>query len=1591
MKKIVSVKNLIILLKFLIILNEINLRKNQEEDLYVFLNISNIICNQSNYITSFTMKICGETEIKKSQYFAFSFSDTKNISHSVQCSILINNTKKVPNSNESINNKDVIDISDLETHLTYHSISNINYNNSNISVPDNYDSDLEKDIYNSSDKVTNNYYSDRDNNDSEIEVTDNFYSNIQGTHNIDSEGVITENYDSNEITHYIDSDTIEANNYSIGFKLTHNIDSNNKETDNLDSNAEVQDKFSKNTENSSLIDFIYSDIDIVPNYDKDSEYFDPDIEVTDNFDSYIEKADNYDSNVEVTYINASNIDNFYSGAQLADIKENDYFNSDIEVTDKDESNIEIIDNYNSDISFNNTDNVYSVYEITDTFNSNTKIIYNNQSNAKSDSDEQKIKDDLTDFISGDNSQLDNLNNTYLEILSIMDNKTNEDPQMNTSVYSSFINGNNSSSEFEIIDNITQTYEKAQLEVVIPSNQSETTNHIADKEKPIPTNEIKLTGNIIEKNSTNYTALIETTIPFIESETRIAEIKTTIPNSELKMAIPIINRENINPTTEIEITSPITELEITTPKKEIVPVTDTKIETNKKEKDIIIPITEIETGKDEIEIIFPKTEMETIINSSKNESSNPTTKILNNITNSTDLTISTIPNIETTIIDKIITQNIIYPINHDYDFCYKAICIFNGMIKEEFEVKLEDDFPIFIDQFPENIFIQPLLYDITTYKASKCYQVKNIFKQVLKFKAHDSEKKISFYFISIILGKVVKNEEIYVDVFLKKKTQNLRNLNNLEENIALCKSDYNAVPVEGKEISNSYYCEINNIEKPNDYFGLIFRSSSDVKNIPNDTNYTDPSITDTLIKEGKIQDFSLMVFNAISLDLNKCHNTSIFTLLGNINKQNDEILYFGILLFLDNIKNATANCSLPSGIIGDINITCNVLNYFYDSTIYIPNHIIDDIKSKEPILNITEFKFKGKTTCQLINYDTNSIDSDDVNVNPFIPETNKIPTEINSDIIFRQISHLKINSSGKIITFNMIGFSFNSLEKNSYISISINLIKLNDKNNSERKAICTLNNDVNGNINKLALMIFECEVNNVIDIKNVDDIRIVSSPKIKNIPVSYSILVYAKKTDEFINQGILLDYMEENNLTKAPPLLSNIIINATNCHEEGSFYIQAYIDSSIERNISFYFELKNPKIDARCKIPICEEYTIILIKCNTMDNFNKEIIQIESKIVYDIDYNELFYISSTESLSYINCENNMEIKKGEATKKLNAILSFRQASKFKKDNNKYHFFLATFIKENIEYNTKITLKVKLKNEVNNTIKNVINKRKLSPSEIQNAECSVRLKTDIDEIGVGAAGWDCETGESSISDAIGLDIIGSDDISGIPDDPALIDPAQTDELIAKGEIYDYSIEENLNELLPIFNTLALNYSLCRNNGSFYFEGNVTSSIPKDVVFNLTLSYPETVFACRLPRTLKGQITQIECFNRDYFENSSIIIEETVIRDGFNEFFILRNISSGDLFITCSSTERQVNEKHYKEGFNIVTKSIINESSSGGIGSAGLIVILVVGIFVFVGIVTLLIFIRKKNKKKLENSRKVVNSSVTSIGGSSSSSYY
>ena len=181
------------------------------------------------------------------------------------------------------------------------------------------------------------------------------------------------------------------------------------------------------------------------------------------------------------------------------------------------------------------------------------------------------------------------------------------------------------------------------------------------------------------------------------------------------------------------------------------------------------------------------------------------------------------------------------------------------------------------------------------------------------------------------------------------------------------------------------------------------------------------------------------------------------------------------------------------------------------------------------------------------------------------------------------------------------------------------------------------------------------------------------------------------------------------------------------------------------------------------------------------------------------------------------------------------------------------------------------------------------------------------------------------------------------------------------------------------------MDLNFSFCRQNGSFSLVGNTTSTIQNDVVFNLSLSYPSVIFACKLPRVLKGQITQIECYSKEEFYNYTVLIEETVIRYDNKEFFILRNTSSGDRYVTCSSTNSSVEANTYYEGFNTISKRY-NNGGSGGIGSTGIVIIIIFGVIILAGI-TILIILIKSNKANKEREETTENRTI----GNSSSSYY
>jgi len=1117
----------------------------------------------------------------------------------------------------------------------------------------------------------------------------------------------------------------------------------------------------------------------------------------------------------------------------------------------------------------------------------------------------------------------------------------------------------------IVENKTNTIisTTGTTEKEMESYESEDESSIESESNP-PTSHIRTT-NIIKKTiPIKETTLLKSTTIQIKTTTPLKpeQIQTTTPLKPIE-TIPFISTQ-----IKIQTTIPLKPIpdQTTTVKEEI--KTTTPI------KPIQIPTTTI---KEEIKTTIPKIPIQIPTTSVKEEikTTIPKKPIQIQTTTIKKEIKTTIPkkNIETTIpltpktekVTDVPTQREI----DDYSYKYKTICHFDAEIKKYFQISIEQNMYISIDEKPENVQIYYRIPGQRIYNISRCAPVKNSFKQVSTFNLNESEKKITFLFISDALDKIEKDEKIEVYTLLIKKSQFSDSEKITENKTIICTAKNEVESIQNEETLCFYNCEVNGLEQPSDYIRLIFSSSDNVNNIVENEDLRDPAKTDELIKEGKVQNYSLIVFKPISIDSKSCQENGIFKIKGNINRKIENSLAFKININLNDNANILADCSIPIADKGELNITCTVEKNFYDSYINIPQIIINN-SINEQILNITKITDNYKSTCKIIN------ESVIITTRPTTIKTSIDIKIVNTNIIFRQISHLEINSFYSKMQFKIIGFTFNDLQKNSYLKLNLNIID-NTGNSKQTETSCLLNKDIIGNYSFLTPLYFDCEVNYYNDTREYTDVQIISSSLIKNIPTGN--LSYAKKTDVLIYENSILDYMEEKNFYNIPPLISNSELSVGNCNINGTFEITSFVNSPIETSIYFYLQFpnsNNENIKVRCKLPISESNRYIIIQCSTLGKFESLKIVIDERMIYHVDDKELFYINGFESRNYVSCIDNSMIKYKEAEKKLKAIYIFRQVCKFRREGKRFRFFLATIIKKNINSNEKISLIVELKSVSNEKSSY---KRLLSRREEQIAECSVMSKTNVNENGIGTAGWDCITGESSLVDVSGLDVLNSDDISGIPKDTSLIDPALTDQLIEESKVKDYSVEENLNDLLPLFNTLAIDYSLCKQNGSLLFKGNTTSTIKQDVVFNITLTYPESTFACRLPRTLKGAVINIECFNRDYFEDSTIIVEETIIRDGgYNEFFILRNVSSGEQYVTCVSSQNQVTKNVYQNEFNTISRVSKNGSSGAGIGVGGIVVVSIVGVIVLVGLAILYSFIKRKNRKKSEDDNTVDESS-------------
>ena len=147
--------------------------------------------------------------------------------------------------------------------------------------------------------------------------------------------------------------------------------------------------------------------------------------------------------------------------------------------------------------------------------------------------------------------------------------------------------------------------------------------------------------------------------------------------------------------------------------------------------------------------------------------------------------------------------------------------------------------------------------------------------------------------------------------------------------------------------------------------------------------------------------------------------------------------------------------------------------------------------------------------------------------------------------------------------------------------------------------------------------------------------------------------------------------------------------------------------------------------------------------------------------------------------------------------------------------------------------------------------------------------------------------------------------SEYISGIPSEEILLDPKLTTEVIERGELLDYSLEENKGQdkIPSVFNVESVEQDTCLNNGQLIITGSLSKEVSTDISFKIPLGYPTgTELTCSF-LTKEVKSSQISCkVDRD-FNEKQISSEQTIVKDGLVEILVIKSITS-ESPISCSN---------------------------------------------------------------------------------------
>ena len=516
------------------------------------------------------------------------------------------------------------------------------------------------------------------------------------------------------------------------------------------------------------------------------------------------------------------------------------------------------------------------------------------------------------------------------------------------------------------------------------------------------------------------------------------------------------------------------------------------------------------------------------------------------------------------------------------------------------------------------------------------------------------------------------------------------------------------------------------------------------------------------------------------------------------------------------------------------------------------------------------------------------------------------------LTFRQVSKFNLSS----FLFYFYAFTTKPIKADYSFSFFFYLMNGPTKLPQKQECICKVEAAVELGTEKIAPAPFKCEFKNK-DLTGFDSIQLISSESVAGLPTN-STLLNPKLTDDAISKGLLPDFSK---VTIIPPLVEISKKNFENVEDKGIFDMTINIEKTdnLKKGQKFNIPLAFPSgVILICTITNIQDNTVT-INCKIDGKVqNKPLIIEQTSIV--VGGVELFVLPSfqTDPITTEGSEKEEEkeeeekeeekeeeekeeeedneitqtttggnmteywdedkpMTKEEAEKKAQLFISFRQMNTFTFKPGSISFFLLLLTTKPLTKGETVKLKI-----------NLIGNEGMD-DEAKEIKCT--LESDVAEPSKGESlqgKYKCElSGLNTSITYTSARLNSSEDIAGIPtDDETALNPALTDDAIKNGEVKNCTKGDSVP---PTFSFDEFNIANCSIDGKFIIKGNVSSN--KTIVankFTIPLTYPEGIsITCNF---VNGNI---ECI-ADKELNESIILEQTIVSEGAEELFILKNLS-------------------------------------------------------------------------------------------------